>query len=82
MGLVSKNYEIECAIVEIEKEILDIRKRKAEKTNNQITQHESESNRLLTEDKEEASCEKVDSNDEHVPMQQCEEDIQQVQSEV
>lgn len=29
IGLVSKNYEIECAIAELEKELLDIKKRKS-----------------------------------------------------
>ena len=28
MGLVSKNYEIECAIVELEKELIELRRRK------------------------------------------------------
>lgn len=30
IGLVSKNYEIECAIVELEKELIELRKRKEE----------------------------------------------------
>ena len=29
IGLVSKNYEIECALVELEKEIIELKKKKA-----------------------------------------------------
>ncbi|RNA01701.1 Pre-mRNA-splicing factor SPF27 [Brachionus plicatilis] len=35
IGLVSKNYEIECAIVELEKELIDIKKKKISAEENQ-----------------------------------------------
>jgi hypothetical protein len=47
-GLVSKNYEIECAIVELEKELTELKKRKMLSQPHQLEENQSEVNELET----------------------------------
>ena len=42
IGLVSKNYEIECAIVELEKELVEIKRRKNLNNNEELNGQEDQ----------------------------------------
>ena len=49
VGLVSKNYEIECAIVELEKELIELKKVKQQQ-NTLATQSEQQHDEKINED--------------------------------